>query len=85
MKPSSEWTSSGAWFAAYFFGDAVEPIAIMIQDSDSDDIYEAAVPKGDYSQLLFVIFAGLWIQHSKRHWQDGRKNITTRNISRRIR
>ena len=54
LKPAAGWSSDNAKFAAYFFGDAVEPIAIMIQDSDSDDIYEAAVPKGDYSQLLFV-------------------------------
>ena len=54
LKPAAGWSSDNAKFAAYFFGDAVEPIAIMIHDSDSDGIYEAAVPKGDYSQLLFV-------------------------------
>lgn len=54
LKPAAGWSSDDATFAAYFFGDPVGPIAIMIQDSDSDGIYEAAVPKGDYSQLLFV-------------------------------
>ena len=50
LKPNSNWTQSGARFAAYFFGNGEKWVSMT--DSDSDGIYEVEVPSG-FSKVIF--------------------------------
>ena len=51
LKPG-EWASDGAKFAAYFFSSTGNE-GVMMEDTDSDGIYEATVPESDYSRVIF--------------------------------
>ncbi len=51
LKPNSNWTQANARFAAYFFGNG-ETWASM-SDSDGDGVYEAEVPPGGYTKVIF--------------------------------
>ena len=51
LKPGP-WSSDKAWFAAYFFSSTGNK-AVKMTDDDGDGIYEAAVPEGDYSKVIF--------------------------------
>lgn len=52
LKPGPLWSSDDAWFAAYFFSSTGNK-AVKMTDKDEDGIYEAAVPEGDYSKVIF--------------------------------
>ena len=47
-----EWASDYAKFAAYFYSSTGNT-AVMMEDSDSDGAYEADVPEGGYSKVIF--------------------------------
>lgn len=51
LKPSSNWNSDGARFAAYFFGNGEKWVSMT--DTDGDGYYEVAVPSG-FSKVIFV-------------------------------
>ena len=51
LKPTSEWLTDGARFAAYFFSSDGDTWVSMT-DGDGDGYYEAAVPSG-YSSVIF--------------------------------
>lgn len=51
LKPGV-WASDGAKFAAYFFSSTGNE-GVMMEDTDSDGIYEATVPESDYSRVIF--------------------------------
>ena len=50
LKPNSNWKSSGAWFAAYFFGNGEK--WVKMTDTDGDGYYECDVPAG-YPSVIF--------------------------------
>ena len=50
LKPNSNWKSSGAWFAAYFFGNGDK--WVKMTDTDGDGYYECDVPAG-YPSVIF--------------------------------
>ena len=50
LKPNANWTSGGARFAAYFFGNGETWVSMT--DSDSDGIYEVTAPAG-YPNVIF--------------------------------
>ncbi len=50
LKPNSNWTQSGAWFAAYFFGNGEK--WVKMEDKNSDGIYEVIVSEV-YPSVIF--------------------------------
>lgn len=57
LKPNSNWTQSGAWFAAYFFNNKTDKKTwVKMEDTDKDGIYGVNVPKdgNSYPQVIFV-------------------------------
>ncbi len=53
LDPNSNWISSNAWFAAYFFGNG--DTWVKMTDSNGDGIYEVAVPTDKtYPSVIFV-------------------------------
>ncbi len=55
LKPSTEWTSDGARFAAYFFGNG--DTWVSMSDSNGDGVYEVSAPTG-YSSVIFCRMNG---------------------------
>jgi hypothetical protein len=56
MKPSNEWKSDKARFAAYFYDESVSPKKeawVSMSDEDGDGIYELVVPSGVYKNVIF--------------------------------
>ena len=53
MKPNSNWTSSNAWFAVYFFNSDTDNKWVKMTDNDKDGIYTCDIPKG-YANMIFV-------------------------------
>lgn len=84
MKPNSNWTSSGARFAAYFFGDG--DVWVSMADTNGDGIYEVEVPAGkNFTNVIFCRMNGSttandwnnrWNQTSDLVW-DGTNNLYT--------
>lgn len=54
LKVNSEWTSDGARFAAYFFGNGEKWVSMT---SQGNNIYTCSVPSG-YSSVIFVRMNG---------------------------
>ena len=55
LTPTSTWANSGAWFAAYFFGNGEK--WVKMTDSDGDGTYEVSVPSG-YPSVIFCRMNG---------------------------
>ena len=55
LKPNSNWTSAGARFAAYFFGNGEKWVSMT--DTDNDGYYEVDVPSG-YPKVIFCRMNG---------------------------
>ena len=53
LTPNSNWKSSNAWFAAYFWITNGASTFVKMTDSDGDGIYECNVPSGGYSNVIF--------------------------------
>ncbi len=51
FAPHANWKTDGARFAAYFFGDGEAWVSMT--DSDADGIYEANIPVGGYTSVIF--------------------------------
>ncbi|MBQ2796430.1 MAG: fimbrillin family protein [Tidjanibacter sp.] len=51
LSPNTNWKADGARFAAYFFGDGEAWVSMT--DSDADGIYEANIPVGGYTSVIF--------------------------------
>lgn len=51
FAPHANWKIDGARFAAYFFGDGEAWVSMT--DSDADGIYEANIPVGGYTSVIF--------------------------------
>ena len=52
LDPNSNWSSSNAWFAAYFFGNGTT--WVKMADSNGDGIYEVDVPTSkSYPSVIF--------------------------------
>ena len=47
------WKSDNARFAAYLWGTGVSATWVSAVDSDSDGIYEIALPEGNYTSIIF--------------------------------
>ena len=53
LKPNSNWTSSSAWFAAYFFGNGEKWVKML--DEDGDGIYSCEIPTDKtYPSVILV-------------------------------
>ena len=52
LSPNSNWTQSGARFAAYFFGDGGNTWVSMTKDSTSG-YYKVTVPSGSWKAVIF--------------------------------
>lgn len=50
LKPGV-WSVDGAWYVAYFF-NSTGNVAVKME-KDADGLFEAAVPEGDYSKVIF--------------------------------
>ena len=57
LTPNANWKNDGARFAAYFFGNGGSTWVSMT-DTDGDGKYEAAVPAGDYANVIFCRMSG---------------------------
>ncbi len=53
LAPNSNWKLDGARFAAYFFVDEKTNTWVSMTDSDADGIYEANIPVGSYTSVIF--------------------------------
>lgn len=53
LVPSNNWKEANAWFAAYFFKGNTNAWAKM-SDDDGDGIYSCTIPKGTWSNVIFV-------------------------------
>ena len=51
FAPHANWTQAGARFAAYFFGAGEAWVSMT--DEDGDGIYEAFIPDGGYTSVIF--------------------------------
>ena len=51
LKPNSNWTTDGARFAAYFFGNGDAWVSMV--DSNADGIYEVTSPAKSYTNVIF--------------------------------
>lgn len=51
LQPGDSWRESGAWFAAYFYGNG--DTWIEMTDSNDDGIYECVQPNG-FANVIFV-------------------------------
>ena len=58
FKPSTEWKSDGARFAAYFFVGSNTYTWASMTDPDGDGYYECAVPSGGYTSVIFCRMNG---------------------------
>ncbi len=54
LKPNSNWTQASARFAAYFFGCSATTWVDMVAVENDSNIYEASIPAGDYSKVIFA-------------------------------
>lgn len=64
MRPSSEWFSDGARFAAYFFGNG--EVWVDMTDADGDGTYECGVPSG----ATKVIFGRMNPASAENNWDN---------------
>ena len=76
LKPNSNWTQSGARFAAYFFGNGEKWVSMT--DSNGDGISEVEVPSG-FSKVIFCrMNPGASANNWNNKWnQTGDLNIPT--------
>ena len=51
LKPGV-WSADGAWYVAYFF-NSTGNVPVRMEDTDADGLFEAAVPEGKYSKVIF--------------------------------
>lgn len=51
LKPGV-WSAAGAWYVAYFF-NSTGNVPVKMEDTDADGLFEAAVPEGKYSKVIF--------------------------------
>ena len=51
LKPGV-WSADGAWYVAYFF-NSTGNVPVKMEDTDADGLFEAAVPEGKYSKVIF--------------------------------
>ena len=69
LVPNSNWKTSNAWFAAYFFNNGEK--WVKLTDADGNGIYECEVPDG----FVDVIFCRMNSSATKMSW-DGVWNQT---------
>lgn len=85
LKPTGTWNNSGAWFAAYFFGDG--EAWVKMEDKDGDGIFSCITPNSgkNYTNVIFVRMSSTnqslswdakWNQTSNLTY-DGSKNLYT--------
>ena len=60
------WNVDGAWFAAYFFNENDESVAVTMTDEDGDGIFEGRVPENMQS----VIFCRMNPEFTEFAWND---------------
>lgn len=60
------WNVDGAWFAAYFFNENAESVAVTMTDEDGDGIFEGRVPENMQS----VIFCRMNPEFTEFAWND---------------
>lgn len=51
LKPGV-WSADGAWYVAYFF-NSTGNVPVKMEDTDADGLFEATVPEGKYSKVIF--------------------------------
>lgn len=51
LKPGV-WSADEAWYVAYFFSSTGN-VPVKMEDTDADGLFEAAVPEGKYSKVIF--------------------------------
>ena len=68
LTPNSNWKSSSAWFAAYFYNNSTNKNTwVKMTDSNGDGIYECSVPSG-YPN---VVFCRMNSATSSMNWNSG--------------
>ena len=76
LKPGV-WSAADAWYVAYFFSSTANK-AVTMEDTDADGLFEAAVPEGDYSK---VIFCRMNSAASELTWEEGNVWNQTSNLN----
>lgn len=76
LKPGV-WSADGAWYVAYFF-NSTGNVAVNMEDTDADGLFEAAVPEGKYSK---VIFCRMNSEAEALTWEDGNVWNQTSNLN----
>lgn len=83
LTPNSNWTSSSAWFAAYFFSSSGNAWAKMVQHGNG--VYEVVAPAGSWTNVIFCRmnssattcdWGSVWNQTNDLTF-DGTKNLYT--------
>lgn len=76
LKPGV-WSAAGAWYVAYFF-NSTGNVAVEMEDTDADGLFEAAVPEGKYSK---VIFCRMNSEAEALTWEEGNVWNQTSNLN----
>ena len=53
LKPNANWKNDNARFAIYYFNNSGSTTWVSMSDSNGDGIYEATMPTGSYTHMIF--------------------------------